>query len=520
MIVLQEQSYCICNVHSIAYKEAGSSAQKPECTCGSACRLDYTIHPPPSLFFQVNQAQRDEASANDAQKMQLLLENNATALAELHAGNQAFQAEMMAALRKMQAESQALDSGAGGAAAAASAAAASTATDASERWMMGAKEIDFDLGEDHDGLVAKVKLGSGSFGTVYLGEFHSTKVAVKEMMVTVPADVEAFEKEASLTFRLHHPNVVHCHGGSVLKEGADVTAVRIVIEFMRTSLAEELHVKQTPFTEPQRREVILHVARGLSYLHARGVAHRDLKPGNIMQDEYGKYWKLIDFGLSTTKLSSRRAEERAGSTEGTHAYMAPELYTPAGGNHRVDAFAFGVTVWEMYARKRPFEGVAEAAIGPLVKSGKRPDLKAVGESDVQKLILKCWQKKYDKRPKMADVVCIIEQGRVGHAEHSTAGDEGSLTTEAGAGADVSSAGDAFVYSDQLAQLVEMGFHDVERARGLLDKHQGDVQRAFAEIYINIARRTPTEEADDFAVAIAAADAADAFQFDSDSDLEV
>lgn len=322
--------------------------------------------------------------------MQQLLEGQSEAIA----GNAEQLAEVLSLLKMQHASS-----GGGGAAAA--------SAPASERWVMEAKAVKFDLEEDDDGLLAKVKLGSGSFGTVYSGSYHGTKVAVKEMEVTVPADVAAFKKEAMLTFRLHHPNVVHCYGGTVLKK-----AVRIVIEMMRTSLAEELHVKQTALTEPQRREVILHVARGLSYLHARGVAHRDLKPGNVMQDEFGRYWKLIDFGMATAKGSSKKSMRttKAGSNEGTQGYMAPELYSRAGGTHKVDAFAFGVTIWELYAKTRPFEGVAEAAIGREVEKGARPPLAAVGELDVRELVAACWHQTPEARPEMADVVGGIEQG--------------------------------------------------------------------------------------------------------------
>eukprot|EP00729_Bicosta_minor_P032644 gene32644-biopygen26460 len=131
-----------------------------------------------------------------------------------------------------------------------------------------------------------------------------------------------------------------------------------------------------------------------------------------MQDEFGRYWKLIDFGMATAKGSSKKSMRttKAGSNEGTQGYMAPELYSRAGGTHKVDAFAFGVTIWELYAKTRPFEGVAEAAIGREVEKGARPPLAAVGERDVRALVAACWHQTPEARPEMADVVGGIEQG--------------------------------------------------------------------------------------------------------------
>ena len=90
--------------------------------------------------------------------------------------------------------------------------------------------------------------------------------------------------------------------------------------------------------------------------------------------------------------------------------MGPELYTKAGGTHKVDIFAFAVTIFELYALVRAFAGVGDLAIGDMVKAGKRPPLASVAPADVRELIAASWQQDPARRPEMADVVATIESG--------------------------------------------------------------------------------------------------------------
>jgi serine/threonine protein kinase len=330
----------------------------------------------------------------DAETMRQLLEGNAEVLAEIKAQN----AEMFAFIKLQQASADA----------APPSSPAASAVAAVDRWQIDSKKIKLKMEQDEDGEegeMVKVELGSGSFGTVYLGTHDHSPVAVKEMKITSDADIAAFKKEVGLMFRLYHPNIVACPGGSILKK-----SVRMVTELMETSLGKEIHTQQISFTEPQRRKVIVHVARGLSYLHAKGVTHRDLKPDNVMRDAFGQ-WKLIDFGMASTKSSSQKSTKKTGANQGTQGYMAPELYTPAGGSRKVDAFAFGITIWELYARVSPFTGVGDLAIGRIVEAGERPPLASAEPKDVQELIAACWHQNPEQRPEMQDVVGIIETDR-------------------------------------------------------------------------------------------------------------
>lgn len=379
----------------------------------------FTPHPRNTYFqnqkMKVTQAQRSEAARKDNAKMQQLLEGNAAAMADMKVQAAGNQMEVMEFLRKMQVDFAAEPS---------RPSPTPAAGEVLDKWTINPKKIRFEWEideeeEDEDGepVKRKVNLGSGSFGVVYKGTYKHTDVAVKQMNIEASADVDlivaAFKREVALMFDLHHPHIVVCFGGTVMKK-----AVRIVTELMTTSLSKEIYDKKATFFEPERRLVIVHIARGLSYLHCVHVTHRDLKPDNVMRDQYG-IWKLIDFGMASTKSSSKKSSSKTGSNQGTQGYMAPELYTEKGGNHKVDAYAFGVTIWELYARGPLYPGVGDLAIGGMVKAGKRPSLSEMKQPfppDVQELVVACWHQDPKQRPEMADVVGAIEAGANGGKE--------------------------------------------------------------------------------------------------------
>ena len=101
------------------------------------------------------------------------------------------------------------------------------------------------------------------------------------------------------------------------------------------------------------------IVEGMKYLHMlrKRVVHNDLKPANVLLDHKGVP-KICDFGMSKMKNSSRASSSVNIKPGGTLAYNAPELLRPPfQGGHKIDIWAFGILVWELFTEQKPFEGL-------------------------------------------------------------------------------------------------------------------------------------------------------------------
>eukprot|EP00729_Bicosta_minor_P011644 gene11644-biopygen18018 len=283
-------------------------------------------------------------------------------------------------------------------------------------WEVDPKEIKIDMKEDDDdddGAMVKIELGRGSFGIVYAGRFKGRVVAVKHLSPVSEIMIKAFRSEASIAFRLQHKNVAHCYGG-VIKQNF----VRLISERLEASLRNDLYIAKVGMSAEVVRDTILQVAQGLAYLHQNKVSHRDLKPDNVMRNGKG-VWKLIDFGLASSRSSSMASKSSvSGANKGTAGYMAPELYSK-GGNHTVDTYAFAMLSYETVMRSPPFVGMDTPAVWRKVEAGERPDLVDTHpnlSADISDIIRACWQHQPEKRPDMLEVAARLM--RVGSTESS------------------------------------------------------------------------------------------------------
>jgi len=194
-------------------------------------------------------------------------------------------------------------------------------------------------------------------GEVYLAEDTALgrQVAVKFLAPKFAENPDArarFDREARAMAAVSHPNVVTIH-----QVGETEGRPYLMMEYVEgESLREVLEREAVPLV--RALDIAMQLASGLARVHERGIAHRDVKPSNVIIDRDGRP-RLLDFGLAT----SREDDEitRTGEALGTLCYMSPEQAEGRPTDARSDLFSFGVVLYEMLAGKPPFGGDSLAA---------------------------------------------------------------------------------------------------------------------------------------------------------------
>ena len=214
------------------------------------------------------------------------------------------------------------------------------------------------------------QLGSGGMATVYRGfdPRLARDVAVKLLLGDIHDDPtlrDRFEREAHTIARLEHPAIV-----PVYDFGEDQGQLFLVMRLMTGgSLQERLRKGHLPATDVSR--IVSRLADALDTAHAMGVIHRDLKPGNILFDEYGNPM-ISDFGIAKLALDAGAATlTQTGSIVGTPAYMSPEqVRGDSDIDRRSDLYSFGIIVYEMLTGRPPFR--ADTPYGLLMQHVTAP----------------------------------------------------------------------------------------------------------------------------------------------------
>ncbi|XP_050378628.1 probable serine/threonine-protein kinase SIS8 [Argentina anserina] len=249
------------------------------------------------------------------------------------------------------------------------------------------------------------RIGLGSYGEVYHGDWHGTEVAVKRFLDQglLGESLDEFRSEVRIMKRLRHPNVV-------LFMGAITRApnLSIVTEFLpRGSLYRLLHRPNNQLDERRRLRMALDAARGMNYLHncTPVIVHRDLKSPNLLVD---KNWvvKVCDFGLSRMKNSTFLSSR---STAGTAEWMAPEVLRNEPSDEKCDVFSYGVILWELSTMQQPWGGMNPMqVVGAVGFQHRRLDIPNDIDPAIADLIQKCWQTDPKLRPSFAQIMAILK----------------------------------------------------------------------------------------------------------------
>ena len=259
------------------------------------------------------------------------------------------------------------------------------------------------------------ELGGGGMSRVFLAEETALgrKVVVKVLPqdVTAGVNVERFRREILMSAKLQHPHIV-----PVLATGEMNGIPYYTMPFVEGESLRAQLVRSGAMSVTQAVGVLRDVAKALAYAHDHGVAHRDIKPDNILLS--GGSATVADFGIAKA-ISAARGDTpggtltQVGTSLGTPAYMSPEQAAadPAT-NHRADIYAFGCVAYEVLAGRPPF--VAKTPQRLLAaQMGDKPqpitEVRADTPPALADLVMKCLEKDADARPQNAgEMVRVLE----------------------------------------------------------------------------------------------------------------
>ena len=241
------------------------------------------------------------------------------------------------------------------------------------------------------------ELGRGGMGIVYRATDRRLKrvVAIKLLPPELGfrGDIRSrFLREAQTAAQLNHPHIVPIY--SVDEREGLVYFVMACVD--GTTLARREHEEgQLPVEETRR--LLREVADALSYAHARGVVHRDIKPDNILLDHDSGRAMVTDFGIARAVQGGGDSRLTAtGVAIGTPAYMSPEQ---AAGDREIDGrsdlYSLGIVGYQMLAGRLPFEAMSTPSMlmkhiveQPAPVSNFRPDVPPDLEAAVMRLLEK------------------------------------------------------------------------------------------------------------------------------------
>ena len=225
------------------------------------------------------------------------------------------------------------------------------------------------------------RLGAGGFGVVWRArdERLERDVAVKIVPSSGDHDDDArVQREAVAAARLNHPGIV-----ALYELGRDEHAAYLVSELVDGATLAELS-REGAVSDRDVARIGSALCDALEHAHARGVIHRDVKPGNVMviaEPAAGAgFAKLTDFGIA--RLASSDALTATGDVVGTLAYMAPEQAEGRGAGPESDVYALALTLYEAWTGSNPVRAASPAATArnvgqplPPLRS-RRPELPA------------------------------------------------------------------------------------------------------------------------------------------------
>lgn len=205
-------------------------------------------------------------------------------------------------------------------------------------------------------------IARGGMATVYLGTDTrlDRTVALKIMHAELANDedfVRRFVGEARSVARLSHPNVV-----GVYDQGADGRTLYLAMEHVPGQTLRDLLNERGRLAPHEALDIMSGVLAGLAAAHQAGLAHRDVKPENVLLTSAHSV-KVADFGLA--RMLSGVSHTKTGMIIGTAAYLAPEQVARGVADARTDVYASGIMLFELLTGVQPHRGESPLAVAHM-----------------------------------------------------------------------------------------------------------------------------------------------------------
>lgn len=213
-------------------------------------------------------------------------------------------------------------------------------------------------------------IGHGGMAEVHLG--FDTRlnrvVAIKMLRMDLARDamfLKRFQREAQSAASLNHPNIVAVYDTGeqqmLSADGQALIVPYIVMEYVEGHTVRDLLSDGTPVPIDEAVEITCGILFGLEYAHARGLVHRDIKPGNVMLTNDGKI-KVMDFGIARAVADSQVTMTQSNAVVGTAQYLAPEQARGEEVDARSDLYSTGCVLFELLTGQPPFKGDSAVAV--------------------------------------------------------------------------------------------------------------------------------------------------------------
>ena len=284
------------------------------------------------------------------------------------------------------------------------------------------------------------ELGRGGMAMVYRAKDRQLEreVAVKVLPFSLAFDtefVERFQREARTAAQLEHPNII-----AIYRVGRSGRVIYFVMKFLRGGSLSTLLGSRKKLTSPEIRRLLLEAGSALGYAAQRGIVHRDIKPDNIMFDEFGQS-VLTDFGIA--KAASGQKLTGTGMSIGTPHYMSPEQARAQPIDGRSDIYSLGIVAYQCLTGTVPYDGEDSFSIGykHITEPIPTPSLVTADERRLFEVIKRMLMKDpFDRFQTCEELIASFQ----GHAIAAAGSVRTSLATlaptaavAAGAGANVS-----------------------------------------------------------------------------------